>query len=521
MRRVACIRRRHGKGMATTSSASRATCHDGSCTEGGERVERVDVPITQSTEESRDKYDATTESFLTRESCSDFVAIDILEEGATVTAVDPGRIDLHYSDVREPWGYDPHPELGVRPCSVASFFIMQASVARHADTTRGMVAAEPRHRSSAGETAVGSDGDRGTAEHARRWVDRRSRGGKRSGSGAAVQEEVMEDPDELIEEVTVAQRFSDTSEDPLPCVVSELGGWSVRGAVVRMDGEPHGVFAYSKVFDQLGTIYYEDSALPGDASSPSSSSSSSSTSSASVLTVLAARAGSEYAGERPRCSLLPLLSPLASHPFPPVASPPFPPLLPLLSPPCFPSFPPLLPLLSPTASPPFPHCFPSFPPLFPLLSRAASHPFPNPIRDPFPPVLPLISPTTSPPFLPSFPLSPTLLPLIFPTPSPPFPHCVPSFPPLQPSFYPRVSPTFPPCFHFPLQYRSNTSVNPCYPLCLIPSVPHPFSPHPSSAHPFSPRPPYHHPLRFSSVVDGRQLAYLLCSNKCGTSAPKA
>ncbi|CAI5536943.1 unnamed protein product [Closterium sp. Naga37s-1] len=238
--------------MAATSSASRTTCPEGSCTGGGERVERVDVPITQSNEESRDKYDATTESFLTRESCSDFVAIDILEEGAIETAVDPGRIDLHYSDVREPWGYDPHPEHGVRPCSVASFFIMQASAARHADATRGMVAAAPRHRSSADETArkqqidaghsfgtvymrlamritgvfaacfravkllhhgtngasaAGADGDRETTEHARRWVDRGSRGGKRSGAGAAVQEKVMEDPDELIEEVTVAQRY--------------------------------------------------------------------------------------------------------------------------------------------------------------------------------------------------------------------------------------------------------------------------------------------------------------------------
>ncbi|CAI5523118.1 unnamed protein product [Closterium sp. Naga37s-1] len=213
MRRVTRIRRRHGKSRAATSSASRTTCPEGSCTGGGERVERVDVPITQSNEESRDKYDATTESFLTRESCSDFVAIDILEEGATETAVDPGRIDLHYSDVRELWGYDPHPEHGVRPCSVASFFIMQASAARHADATRGMVAAAPRHRSSADETgtngasAAGADGDRETTEHARRWVDRGSRGGKRSGAGAAVQEEVMEDPDELIEEVTVAQRY--------------------------------------------------------------------------------------------------------------------------------------------------------------------------------------------------------------------------------------------------------------------------------------------------------------------------
>ncbi|CAI5459279.1 unnamed protein product [Closterium sp. Yama58-4] len=193
--------------MAGTLSASRTSCPDGSCTEGGERVDSVDVPIIQSNEESRDKYDATTESFLTRESCSDFVAIDILEEGATETAVDPGQIDLHYSDVREPWGYDPHPEHGVRPCSVASFFIMQASAARHADATRGMVAAEPRHRSAADETgtngasgAVGADGDRGNAENTRRRVDRRSRGGKRSGAGTAVQEEVMENPDELIEE---------------------------------------------------------------------------------------------------------------------------------------------------------------------------------------------------------------------------------------------------------------------------------------------------------------------------------
>ncbi|CAI5949790.1 unnamed protein product [Closterium sp. NIES-65] len=59
-----------------------------------------------------------------------------------------------------------------------------------------------------GAIAAGADGNRETTEHARRWVDRGSRGGKRSGAGAAVQEKVMEDPDELIEEVTVAQRFS-------------------------------------------------------------------------------------------------------------------------------------------------------------------------------------------------------------------------------------------------------------------------------------------------------------------------
>ncbi|CAI5523186.1 unnamed protein product [Closterium sp. Naga37s-1] len=96
----------------------------------------------------------------------------------------------------------------------------------------------------------------------------------------------------------------DTSDDPLPCVISELGGWSVRGVVPHpaspslhpffpppfpslptrphllcsppgMDGEPPDVFANSKLFDQLGTIYYEDGALSGDSSSPSSSSSSS------------------------------------------------------------------------------------------------------------------------------------------------------------------------------------------------------------------------------------------------------
>ncbi|CAI5493416.1 unnamed protein product [Closterium sp. Naga37s-1] len=154
------------------------------------------------------------------------------------TAVDLGRIDLHYLDVREPWGYDPHPEHGVRPCSVASFFIMQASAARHADATRGMVAASPRHRFSADETgtngssaAVGADGGRGTTEHARRWVDRGSRGRKRSGAGAAVQEEVMEDPDELMEEVTVAQSIIKYK------AIQPVAGGEVAVGMEILDGE--------------------------------------------------------------------------------------------------------------------------------------------------------------------------------------------------------------------------------------------------------------------------------------------
>ncbi|CAI5985031.1 unnamed protein product [Closterium sp. NIES-64] len=232
------------------------------------------------------------------------VSVTVDYECGGLSGLPPGDTDVDTTD-----NADPHTHGG-------------ASAARHADATRGMVAAEPRHRSSVDETGtngvsttVGAGGGRGTAEHARRWVDRRSRGGKRSGAGVAVQEEVMEDPDELIEEVTVAQSYPNPSILSIhECMhacggVCEFGHVPANGVqagihregggrgdcglcvqvrcgalqhhpamlqhpyplntsddplpvVVRMDSEPPGVFAYSKVFVQPGTSYREVPALP-------------------------------------------------------------------------------------------------------------------------------------------------------------------------------------------------------------------------------------------------------------------
>ncbi|CAI5516020.1 unnamed protein product, partial [Closterium sp. Naga37s-1] len=78
----------------------------------------------------------------------------------------------------------------------------------------------------------------------------------------------------------------DMSDDPVPCVL-------------RMEDEPVGTFAYSRVFGQPISINYQDGALPataGDALSSSSSSSSSTTSmTTSILTVLPARTGVDAA----------------------------------------------------------------------------------------------------------------------------------------------------------------------------------------------------------------------------------
>ncbi|CAI5517575.1 unnamed protein product [Closterium sp. Naga37s-1] len=81
----------------------------------------------------------------------------------------------------------------------------------------------------------------------------------------------------------------DTSDDPVPCVL-------------RMDDEPVGSFAYSKVFGEPITIHYSDGSLAGTAGDAVSSSASPSSSltpssmSASILTVLPARAGADATG---------------------------------------------------------------------------------------------------------------------------------------------------------------------------------------------------------------------------------
>ncbi|CAI5951941.1 unnamed protein product [Closterium sp. NIES-64] len=84
-------------------------------------------------------------------------------------------------------------------------------------------------------------------------------------------------------------------DDPVPCVLRECP----PHAMVRMDDEPLGSFAYSKVFGEPITIHYTDGSLAGTAGDAVSSSASPSSSptptsmSASILTVLPARAGAD------------------------------------------------------------------------------------------------------------------------------------------------------------------------------------------------------------------------------------
>ncbi|CAI5506835.1 unnamed protein product, partial [Closterium sp. Naga37s-1] len=90
----------------------------------------------------------------------------------------------------------------------------------------------------------------------------------------------------------------DMSDDPVPCVLRECP----PHAMVRMDDEPSGSFAYSKVFGEPITIHYADGSLAGTAGDAVSSSASPSSSptptsmSASILTVLPARAGVDATG---------------------------------------------------------------------------------------------------------------------------------------------------------------------------------------------------------------------------------
>ncbi|CAI5990886.1 unnamed protein product [Closterium sp. NIES-64] len=89
-------------------------------------------------------------------------------------------------------------------------------------------------------------------------------------------------------------------DDPVPCVLRECP----PHAMVRMDDEPLGSFAYSKVFGEPITIHYTDGSLAGTAGDAVSSSASPSSSptptsmSASILTVLPARAGADATGCR-------------------------------------------------------------------------------------------------------------------------------------------------------------------------------------------------------------------------------
>ncbi|CAI6004771.1 unnamed protein product [Closterium sp. NIES-65] len=84
-------------------------------------------------------------------------------------------------------------------------------------------------------------------------------------------------------------------DDPVPCVL-------------RMDDEPLGSFAYSKVFGEPITIHYTDGSLAGTAGDAVSSSASPSSSptptsmSASILTVLPARAGADATGKHCMCA---------------------------------------------------------------------------------------------------------------------------------------------------------------------------------------------------------------------------
>ncbi|CAI7792460.1 unnamed protein product [Closterium sp. NIES-53] len=82
----------------------------------------------------------------------------------------------------------------------------------------------------------------------------------------------------------------DMSDDPVPCVL-------------RMEDEPAGTFAYSKVFGQPISINYQDGALPATAGDTLSSSSSSPTSmTTSILTVLPARTGVDAAAATYECA---------------------------------------------------------------------------------------------------------------------------------------------------------------------------------------------------------------------------
>ncbi|CAI5521034.1 unnamed protein product [Closterium sp. Naga37s-1] len=117
--------------------------------------------------------------------------------------------DLRWEDVREMWGYDPHPIHGVRLCSEASFLIIQASVSGRVHTSDEEADEEHVTETADAPTPDTAAGDEDAVEPEsphRRWEERGTKKRRREELEGVENDDLA--MDDLVEEVTVGQRFS-------------------------------------------------------------------------------------------------------------------------------------------------------------------------------------------------------------------------------------------------------------------------------------------------------------------------
>ncbi|CAI5524255.1 unnamed protein product [Closterium sp. Naga37s-1] len=116
------------------------------------------------------------------------------------------------SGVLEMWGYDPHPTHGVRPCSEASFLIIQASVSGRVhtpdeeDEVEHVTEMDEAPTSDTHDMAAGDEDAVAPESPHRRWEERGTKKRRREELEGVENDDLA--MDDLVEEVTVGQRFS-------------------------------------------------------------------------------------------------------------------------------------------------------------------------------------------------------------------------------------------------------------------------------------------------------------------------
>ncbi|CAI6010590.1 unnamed protein product [Closterium sp. NIES-65] len=148
------------------------------------------------------------------------LADGVANVGARATSGEGGGVrvergdmeDLRWEDVSEMWGYDPHPIRGVRPCLEASFLIIQASVSGRVHTpdeeadVEDVTEAAEATTSDTQDTAAGDEDAFEPPSPQRRWEERGTKKRRREEMEGVENDDLA--MDDLVEEVTVGQRFS-------------------------------------------------------------------------------------------------------------------------------------------------------------------------------------------------------------------------------------------------------------------------------------------------------------------------